>query len=401
MRLLLFQRLPYVTTHGGANKSNRGLLEALVIKGHTCGALISDLIAFNNEKPDADIRALLEKQGITPRAEIPKTLTFSCNGVSVYALQNAETDDEQTRREDVSRCAVHFRPDAIIVSCEDPGQLLLKSALASRIPVVFLARTTLALPFGPDGAIQSAERTALIQRAHAVVCVSEYIRQYCKQWGNINGINLPISLQPPGPYPNYGKFDGGLVSIINPCVMKGITIFVELARMFTSHKFGAIPTWGTTSTDLKALRALPNVTLLEPSDNIDDILQHTQVLLVPSLWAEAKGRVILEAMARGIPVLASDVGGIPEAKLGVDYLLPVKKIQRYLTEKDERNIPLAEVPEQDLTPWVSALSKVLKDRSHYENLSLASRDAGLAEIARQSVEPFEELLLTAAHSVSA
>ena len=48
---------------------------------------------------------------------------------------------------------------------------------------------------------------------------------------------------------------------------------------------------------------------------------HTRILLVPSLWGEAFGLVVVEAMLRGIPVLASNVGGLVEAKLGVDYIL--------------------------------------------------------------------------------
>ncbi len=62
------------------------------------------------------------------------------------------------------------------------------------------------------------------------------------------------------------------------------------------------------------------MTLLDPVDNVDDILRRTRVLLVPSLWAEARSRMVVESMLRGVPVIASNVGGIPEAKLGVDYL---------------------------------------------------------------------------------
>ena len=35
-------------------------------------------------------------------------------------------------------------------------------------------------------------------------------------------------------------------------------------------------------------------------------------MLVPSLWRESLGRVPMEAMANGIPVLASDRGALPE-----------------------------------------------------------------------------------------
>ncbi len=38
-----------------------------------------------------------------------------------------------------------------------------------------------------------------------------------------------------------------------------------------------------------------------------------KILLVPSLWEEAWGRVVTEAHVSGIPVLASDRGGLPES----------------------------------------------------------------------------------------
>ena len=90
--------------------------------------------------------------------------------------------------------------------------------------------------------------------------------------------------------------------------------------------FAAVPTWGTKSKDRAALAQLSNVKLLDPSPNIDDIFARTKVLLVPSLWGEAFGQIVVEAMLRGIPVLASNAGGLPEAKLGIDYVLPVNSI---------------------------------------------------------------------------
>lgn len=43
-----------------------------------------------------------------------------------------------------------------------------------------------------------------------------------------------------------------------------------------------------------------------------ELFQKIDLLIVPSIWQEPFGRVIVEAFSAGIPVLASKVGGIPE-----------------------------------------------------------------------------------------
>ena len=45
---------------------------------------------------------------------------------------------------------------------------------------------------------------------------------------------------------------------------------------------------------------------------MSQVYQDHDVLLVPSSWQEPMTRVILEAMAVGLPTIASSVGGIPE-----------------------------------------------------------------------------------------
>jgi medium-chain acyl-[acyl-carrier-protein] hydrolase len=97
-------------------------------------------------------------------------------------------------------------------------------------------------------------------------------------------------------------------------------------------------------------------------------------------------------MLRGVPVMASDVGGIPEAKMGVPYLLPVNPIARYQTRLDEQMVPVAEVPPQAMGPWREALGRLLEDRAHWEEISRASRAAAIAYAAEIGVGPFEGLL---------
>lgn len=47
-------------------------------------------------------------------------------------------------------------------------------------------------------------------------------------------------------------------------------------------------------------------------DEVLDLFDHTSVFIFPSLWPETLGIVGIEALSRGVPVVASDVGGVRE-----------------------------------------------------------------------------------------
>ena len=197
---------------------------------------------------------------------------------------------------------------------------------AARARVVYLVRATIAAPFGPDSSLPSAAKTEALRQADGVVAVSEYVAGYARQWGGLKRPRSHLAARARrGPL--LGRFDNRFVMMVNPCAVKGISIFLALAERFPDAEFAAVPTWGTTART--SPRCAPPQHRGAAAGGRHPRSAETRVALVPSLWAEARSRMILEAMSRGIPVIASDVGGLAEAKLGVDYLLPVKPVVRY------------------------------------------------------------------------
>jgi len=49
-----------------------------------------------------------------------------------------------------------------------------------------------------------------------------------------------------------------------------------------------------------------------PPDQIPELLSRARALIVPSLWYEGAPRIVLEAFAAGVPVIASSIGALPE-----------------------------------------------------------------------------------------
>lgn len=388
MRIALVQNMVYLPTLGGANKANRRLVELLAQRGHDCfvvapatgrKAAIHDRKSFLRELGERGI-PLLESAG--------ERDVFRCEGVEVHAVSRPG----DLRPAVVERLSA-LRPDWVMVTSEDPEQSMLEAALEARPGrAVYLVHTPLMLPFGPNSFAPSANGTRLFQRAAGVVTTSEVVRGYVRRWGGLDSTVLRFPVYGEGPFPRLGNPDEGYVVLVNPCAYKGIGIFLELARRLRDVAFAAVPTWGTSAADRAALAAEPNVRLLPPADDIDEVFARTRVLLMPSLWTESFPLLAGEALLRGIPVIASDAGGLPEAMLGLDYVLAVRPIERYLERLDERGNPIPVVPEQDVDPWEETLRGLLADRGRYERLSAESHRVAADFVSRVGAGPFEEFL---------
>jgi glycosyltransferase involved in cell wall biosynthesis len=115
------------------------------------------------------------------------------------------------------------------------------------------------------------------------------------------------------------------------------------------------------------------VELLPNFPRIEELFARMRVLLMPSLWYEGFGLVVMQAMLHGIPVVASDSGGLVEAKTGTGFVVPAPHVERYEPVYDERAMPRPVVGEVNLEPWTEALATLLSNRAAYQQESEASR----------------------------
>jgi glycosyltransferase involved in cell wall biosynthesis len=109
-----------------------------------------------------------------------------------------------------------------------------------------------------------------------------------------------------------------VVTFINPVREKGVELALAIAAECPNIPFEFVQGWPLPIRDRfrlrKRLRRLPNVSLRPIAEDMRRVYQRSRLLIVPSHWErETWGRVATEAQFSGIPVIAMNVGGLPEA----------------------------------------------------------------------------------------
>ena len=145
------------------------------------------------------------------------------------------------------------------------------------------------------------------------------------------------------------------VTFINPHPFKGLDVALAVARHCPDIPFSFVQSWPLGAVEHRALveqlAELPNVNLLPAVMDMRQIYGKCRILIAPSRWQEAYGRVVTEAQYSGIPVIASNRGGLPEAVGSGGLLLA-------------HNAPTGD--------WVSAAQRLWYDDACYSVLSAAA-----------------------------
>ena len=163
---------------------------------------------------------------------------------------------------------------------------------------------------------------------------------------------------------------------VNPVPAKGLETAIALVRARPDVPFAFARCWRIAPAELRALRSdlqpLPNVGLRDPVMSPARLYGDARVLLVPSRYPEAWGRVASEAQASRIPVVAAATGGLREA-VGRGGILVDSGA--------------------GLDDWLDAFSRVWDDRAaHVRYAAHAAAHAERPDIRPETVaERFESL----------
>jgi glycosyltransferase involved in cell wall biosynthesis len=382
-------RLLYASPHchldpsGGASLCTRDVLELLAARGHDCRAVAAGVLDFESELP---LEGLLDAVGAewrhaeaAPAGRPVGVLDATLNGVRSTLLPTRSSRPE--RAPDPAEAAAwldlawgavgRFRPDAVLTYGGHPALLeLMRRCRAAGVPAAFHLHN-----FG------YADRRAFADAA-AVLFPSEYARRWYRARLGLDGPVVPDPVRPgrvvaPDPDPRYLVF-------VNPQPAKGVTVFarvaLELQRLHPEVPVLVVEGRGGSDWLTRVpvdLSGLGNLHRMANTPEPRDFWRVARAAIVPSLWRESLGRVPMEAMANGVPVLASDRGALPETLGDAGFVLHVPG--RYTPDS-------AEVPTAgEVAPWVAAVGRLWSD---------AAFEAGHRERARREAARWDIDVIT-------
>ena len=149
---------------------------------------------------------------------------------------------------------------------------------------------------------------------------------------------------------------GGFVTFINPIPVKGSALFSRIALEMGSRRpdIPFLVFEGRGGTDGLArlpihLSGLTTVRGLHSTPRPSEFYALSRMVLMPSLWEETFGRVAAEALANGIPVLASRRGALPETLGDAGFLSTSRTIHEAMTD-----VPNSE----EVAMWVEVIERL-------------------------------------------
>jgi glycosyltransferase involved in cell wall biosynthesis len=251
----------------------------------------------------------------------------------------------------VAELARGMRPNIAVIQAGRP-LLLAERFVAAGVPTVVYLRDALFNDLG--GSVRSLEGVAYAATS----------RDLGRRFAATFGI-APVCI-PPLIRPERYRVDSArkTVTFVCPHTMKGLDIALALTKARADISFTFVESWRLHPFRRGLLRRqlADNVLLRPPTLDMRSVYRETKIVLVPSRWIEAWGRVVSEAQVSGIPALAADRGGLRESVGEGGVLVD---------------------PDAPLEVWRDALSRLWDDPAEYARAAERARRYSL----RPEIQP--------------
>lgn len=236
-----------------------------------------------------------------------------------------------------------MRPEVAVVQCHGTVPIA-KGFQAAGVPVVVFLRNVEFDELGGD--LRSLPGVTYI--ANSRFTAETYRREF-----GIEAVPIPPTIDPR----RYAtETTGEVVTFINPVPEKGLEKALAIAATCPEIPFLFVESWLLDPPEVErlqqAIRSHPNIRFQRRSGDMKAVYGRTRLLLAPSKWAEAWGRVASEAHCSGIPVIGADTGGLAEAIGPGGVALPY---------------------DAPLDDWAGAVRRLWDDEAERKRLSEAAR----------------------------
>lgn len=353
----------------GANIQYREILRRLIGRGVE-GAILT--VAHHNLSP----RSLPYKRDHVQR------ICSVLQGIPVveYLVQPPPEEKPEPYREAITRALEDFSPDLIFINTP-PARLLevevmLVEEIYKRGTPVFCVVPDDYFPRPEDCDAALYRRYKKCLAGFVGMCPSKFVadRVVADLFDSVE--LMPNLFTTEEIVSDYCR--GEFITLINPHPMKGIRVFEAVAQRMPTVPFLVVQGWPYPP---RYETSLDNIRVMPFKHDMRLVWRQTKLLSVPSLCNEAFGRVVVEAMLNGIPVIAHNKGGLPEASGSAAVLIEAPPVVGDPVFPELAPGDLERLVEAHL----EAINSLLSDEAHFKRTSLTS-----VEAARSACEAAEE-----------
>lgn len=363
-RLLFASYHAYLDHSSGAALATRDLFEDLTAHGWDCRVVCGPQLDYGDGRGPADVLRELQIPHYVERCAPPggpryELLHYTIGGVPVTQYRPAEfaPGRDPTRGEGkefldvVDRACELSRPAVALTYGGPPVAPALIQRVKRRGARVVFALHNLAY-----------QDAALFRGVDAVRVPSEFARAAYRDRLGVEAAAVPW------PWDHRrtltGRADGRHVTFVNPQPVKGVAWFARIVAEVAARRpdvpFLVVEGRGRAG----GVRRLPldltgaNLRGMHSTPDPRAFYALSRVVLMPSLVEETFGRVAAEALANGLPVLASRRGALPETLGGAGVLFDIPP--RYAEA-------MADVPAAaEVAGWVGAIERLYDDEDFYQ-----------------------------------